>query len=87
MKKVIDVEYPWKGRLPRDRGSSKRNMLKLETERTHVGSVGVHEEKGVPKNVSLDYNHLQQIEIDLLEVERKKAKALMEIERQRMRMF
>ena len=88
MKMVINMEYPLKRRKPRDTGSLKRKMLQLlGMERAHVRSVGVHEEEGILMDVSLDYSHSRQIETALLEAERKKAKALMEIERQRMRMF
>ena len=49
--------------------------------------MGVHEEEGILMDVSPDYRHSMQVETALLEAERKKAKALMEIERQRTRMF
>lgn len=83
------MEYPLKGRKLRDIGSLKRKMLQLlGIERAYVPpSVGVHEEEGTLMHVSLDYSHSRQIETALLDAELKKAKALMEMERQRMRMF
>lgn len=74
-------------RKPRDTGSLKRKMLQLlGIERAFVRSVGVSDEAGIRMDVSLDYSHSRQRKTALLEAERRKAKALMEIERQRMRM-
>ncbi|UCE96827.1 MAG: hypothetical protein JSV51_04360 [Candidatus Bathyarchaeota archaeon] len=50
-------------------------------------SVGFHKEKYAPKDRARYYSNFSPIETALLEVEHKKAKALMEVERQRMRML
>jgi len=82
------MENPLKRRKPRDTGFLKRKMFQwLGKERAYVQSVDIHEEEGILKGVSLDYSHSRQFKAALLEAELKKAKAQMEIERQRMRMF
>lgn len=67
-----------------------RKMLaSLGIQRAYVlvpTSVSVHEEEGI-MSVSPEYSHLPQIETALMEAERKKAMAMIEIERQRRRMF
>jgi len=82
------MEYPLKRRKPRTAGALKRKMhALLGIERTHVRPVDIQKEEGALTSLSLHRGHSRQIKTVLHEVEYKKAKALMEIERQRMRMF
>ena len=81
------MENPLKKRYPHGKGSSRREIVKLlEIAKAYVRSVGVHEED-VLKDVSLDYSDSVQIKTALMQAEREKAKGIMEIQRQRMRMF
>lgn len=84
------MEPPERRRKPSNLGSLKRKILPmLGIQRAYLqarASISVHEEEGT-MGVSLDYNYSRHIETALLEVERKKAKAIMETKRQRMKMF
>lgn len=82
------MENLLKRKKPRDMGSLKRRMLQLlGIDRAYVRSAGVNEENDIHEGVTLDYSPSKQLETALLEAERKKAWAIMEIERQRMRML
>jgi len=78
------MECHLRSKKPRDTGSLKRRMLELlGLERAYVRSLGVPEEAGIRMDASLDYSRLRQIETALLEAERQRAKALMEMQRRR----
>ncbi len=85
------MEYLLKGSKPRDTESLKGKVFALlGLQRAYVpshASVGVHEEEGVLIDAPLDYSHYRQTKTALLEAECRNAKALMETERQRLRMI
>ena len=85
------MEYPLSRRKPCKIGSFKGKVRALlGMKRAYVPSltpVGVHDEEGMPTNVFPGYDHSRQLEAVLLEVEQKKAKALMWVEKKRMGLF
>ena len=80
------MEYPWRRRkLQRTKSLARKMLQLLGMERIYVRSVGDDEEELTRIDVSLDYNYSKENEAAFLEVERKKAMALMEMQRQRLR--
>ena len=84
------MEYLERRKNPCNKLSLKRKILAMFGIKivyvSKPASVGVHEEEGT-MDVSLNYRHSLQLRNTLIEVEHKKAKAIIEIERQRMRML
>jgi hypothetical protein len=78
------MERPLRRREPQRIGSLNRKMLQfLRMERAFDGSVGTPEEEEIRMDAPPVHSYSKQIEIALLEAERKKAKALMNWENHR----
>jgi len=81
---VINVEYPLRRKSQETKSLARKMLQLLGIKRAYVRSVGDDDEERTRIDVPLDYNYSKQNEAALLEAERKKAKGLLEMQRQRM---